>query len=100
MQGATLRQSGVVALRQRYAALRVQNAERAIAIAKVATNAMRESRGDRIEYPHHMPTWYGTQGSWRLRILSFGTKSTIDGVVVGTILCDATVLSRGSEVFP
>ena len=32
--------------------------------------------------------------------LRFGTKSTIDGVVVGTIACDATVLSRGSTVCP
>jgi hypothetical protein len=33
-------------------------------------------------------------------ILSFGTKSTINGVVVGTIVCDATVLSRGTTVCP
>jgi len=33
-------------------------------------------------------------------ILRFGTKSTIDGVVVGTIACDATVLSRGTKVCP
>ena len=32
--------------------------------------------------------------------LIFGTKSTINGVVVGTILCDATVLSRGTTVCP
>jgi hypothetical protein len=32
--------------------------------------------------------------------LNFGTKSTINGVAVGTIVCDATVLSRGSTVCP
>ena len=32
--------------------------------------------------------------------LSFGTKSTINGVAVGTIVCDATVLSRGTTVCP
>jgi len=32
--------------------------------------------------------------------LRFGTKSTINDVVVGTIFCDATVLSRGTTVCP
>jgi hypothetical protein len=32
--------------------------------------------------------------------LLFGTKSTINGVAVGTIVCDATVLSRGTTVCP
>jgi hypothetical protein len=32
--------------------------------------------------------------------LGFGTKSTIDGVAVGTIICDGTVLSRGTKVCP
>jgi hypothetical protein len=32
--------------------------------------------------------------------LGFGTKSTIDGVAVGTIVCDGTVLSRGTRVCP
>jgi hypothetical protein len=32
--------------------------------------------------------------------LTFGTKSTINGVAVGTIVCDATVLSRGTIVCP
>jgi len=32
--------------------------------------------------------------------LRFGTKSTINGVAVGTIVCDATVLSRGTVVCP
>ena len=32
--------------------------------------------------------------------LTFGTKSTIDGAAVGTIVCDATVLSRGTRVCP
>jgi len=32
--------------------------------------------------------------------LTFGTKSTINGVVVGTIVCDSTVLSRGTTVCP
>jgi len=32
--------------------------------------------------------------------MSFGTKSTINGVAVGTIVCDATVLSRGTVVCP
>jgi hypothetical protein len=32
--------------------------------------------------------------------LTFGTKSTINGVVVGTIVCDSTVLSRGTIVCP
>jgi len=33
-------------------------------------------------------------------ILRFGTKSTINGVAVGKIICDATVLSRGTTVCP
>jgi hypothetical protein len=33
-------------------------------------------------------------------LLSFGTKSTINSVVVGKIVCDATVLSRGTTVCP
>jgi hypothetical protein len=33
-------------------------------------------------------------------ILKFGTKSSIDGVAVGTMVCDATVLSRGTKVCP
>ena len=33
-------------------------------------------------------------------ILGFGTKSTIDGVTVGTIGCDGTVLSGGTKVCP
>ncbi|MGH8069590.1 MAG: right-handed parallel beta-helix repeat-containing protein [Candidatus Entotheonellia bacterium] len=32
--------------------------------------------------------------------LKFGTRATFDGVTVGTITCDATVLSRGSTVCP
>jgi hypothetical protein len=32
--------------------------------------------------------------------LTFGSKSTITGVAVGTIVCDATVLSRGTTVCP
>ena len=32
--------------------------------------------------------------------LGFGTKSTINGVAVGTIVCDGTVLSRGTTVCP
>ena len=32
--------------------------------------------------------------------LTFGTKSTIAGVAVGTIVCDSTVLSRGTIVCP
>ena len=32
--------------------------------------------------------------------LSFGTRSTINAVAVGTITCDATVLSRGTTVCP
>jgi hypothetical protein len=32
--------------------------------------------------------------------LTFGTKSTINGVIVGTIVCDSTVLSRGTTVCP
>lgn len=30
----------------------------------------------------------------------FGTRATIDGVTVGSIVCDATVLSRGTTVCP
>ena len=32
--------------------------------------------------------------------LKFGTRATFDGVTIGTIACDATVLSRGSTVCP
>jgi parallel beta helix pectate lyase-like protein len=32
--------------------------------------------------------------------LSFGTRVTFDGVTIGSITCDATVLSRGSTVCP
>jgi hypothetical protein len=32
--------------------------------------------------------------------LRFGTRATIDGVTVGTITCDTTVLSRGTTVCP
>jgi Right handed beta helix region len=32
--------------------------------------------------------------------LRFGTRSTINGVAIGTLKCDATVLSRGSKVCP
>jgi hypothetical protein len=32
--------------------------------------------------------------------LSFGARATFDGVAVGTITCDATVLSRGTTVCP
>jgi hypothetical protein len=32
--------------------------------------------------------------------LGFGTKSTIEGVAVGTLVCDSTVLSRGTRVCP
>jgi hypothetical protein len=32
--------------------------------------------------------------------LKFGTRATIDGVAIGTITCDATVLSRPSTVCP
>jgi hypothetical protein len=32
--------------------------------------------------------------------LTFGTRATVDGVTIGTIRCDATVLSRGSTVCP
>jgi len=32
--------------------------------------------------------------------LVFGTKSTINGVAVGTSVCDATVLSRGTTICP
>jgi hypothetical protein len=33
-------------------------------------------------------------------IFSFGTKSTIEGVTIGTMVCDKTVLSRGTKVCP
>ena len=32
--------------------------------------------------------------------LTFGSRSTIDGVQVGAMQCDATVLSRGTSVCP
>jgi hypothetical protein len=32
--------------------------------------------------------------------LAFGTRATFDGVTIGTITCDATVLSRGTTVCP
>jgi len=32
--------------------------------------------------------------------LKFGTRTTVDGVTIGTITCDATVLSRGTTVCP
>jgi hypothetical protein len=32
--------------------------------------------------------------------LRFGTRATFDGVTIGTIACDATVLSRGSTICP
>jgi hypothetical protein len=32
--------------------------------------------------------------------LAFGSRSSIQGVTVGTIVCDATVLSRGTKVCP
>jgi len=32
--------------------------------------------------------------------LQFGTRTTFDGVAIGSITCDATVLSRGSTVCP
>jgi hypothetical protein len=32
--------------------------------------------------------------------LTFGTRATFDGVTIGTITCDATVLSRGTTVCP
>jgi hypothetical protein len=32
--------------------------------------------------------------------LSFGTRVTFRGVTIGTITCDATVLSRGTSVCP
>jgi Right handed beta helix region len=32
--------------------------------------------------------------------LAFGTRATIDGVTIGSITCDATVLSRGSPMCP
>jgi hypothetical protein len=32
--------------------------------------------------------------------LRFGTRATFDGVTIGTITCDATVLSRGTTVCP
>ena len=33
-------------------------------------------------------------------ILSFGTRATIAGVTIGTLVCDATVLSRGTTTCP
>jgi hypothetical protein len=32
--------------------------------------------------------------------LQFGTRSTIEGVTIGTLVCDATVLSRGTKICP
>ena len=32
--------------------------------------------------------------------LLFGTRSTIEGVTIGTLVCDATVLSRGTKICP
>jgi hypothetical protein len=32
--------------------------------------------------------------------LRFGTRSTINGVTIGTVKCDATVLSRGTKTYP
>jgi hypothetical protein len=32
--------------------------------------------------------------------LKSGTRATFDGVTIGTITCDATVLSRGTTVCP
>jgi hypothetical protein len=32
--------------------------------------------------------------------LAFGTRATLDGVTIGTITCDTTVLSRGTTVCP
>jgi hypothetical protein len=32
--------------------------------------------------------------------LLFGTRSTIEGVTIGTLSCDATVLSRGTKICP
>ena len=32
--------------------------------------------------------------------LRFGTRATFGGVAIGTIVCDGTVLSRGSTVCP
>jgi len=32
--------------------------------------------------------------------LAFGTRATFDGVTIGSITCDATVLSRGTTVCP
>jgi Periplasmic copper-binding protein (NosD) len=32
--------------------------------------------------------------------LGFGTRSTIDGVTIGTLVCDGTVLSRGTRTCP
>ena len=33
-------------------------------------------------------------------LLLFGTRSTIEGVTIGTLVCDATVLSRGTRTCP
>jgi len=32
--------------------------------------------------------------------LKFGTRATVDGVTIGTITCDGTVLSRGTPMYP
>ena len=32
--------------------------------------------------------------------LKFGTRATLQGITIGTIVCDETVLSRGSTVCP
>ena len=32
--------------------------------------------------------------------LLFGTRSTIEGVTIGTLVCDSTVLSRGTKICP
>jgi hypothetical protein len=32
--------------------------------------------------------------------LKFGTRATVEGVTIGTITCDATVLSRPATVCP
>ena len=32
--------------------------------------------------------------------LKFGTRATLQGITIGTIVCDKTVLSRGSTVCP
>ena len=40
-----------------------------------------------------------TGNSSDMRLL-FGTRSTIEGVTIGTLTCDATVLSRGTTICP